>query len=199
MSSNECNERVNTRLFARASLWANNVSRNTWSPSSLLFMHTQTRAYMGKIPRKFALAMVNRCPAKKKKKTRSTVVNKFSCCKNFSFQSHSRALLCLSASKLFHTGKFTQGREVYEKLRPPNGKSASSLPLFFFFRKNAWKRKEKGRGGISTSRQIKMNPKITRSSTAYVRITNESPECEYLSTISSESWVLFLVLIILYG
>lgn len=141
-------------------------------------------------------------PQKKKKKTRSTVVNKFSCCKNFSFQSHSRALLCLSASKLFHTGKFTQGREVYEKLRPPNGKSASSLLLFFFFffRKNAWKRKEKGGGGgISTSRQIKMNPKITRSSTAYVRITNESPECEYLSTISSEPWVLFLVLIILYG
>lgn len=71
--------------------------------------------------------------------------------------------------------------------------------FFFSFVKMLGKGKRKGGGGISTSRQIKMNPKITRSSTAYVRITNESPECEYLSTISSEPWVLFLVLIILYG
>lgn len=139
LSSNECNERVNTHLFASTSLWANNVSWNTWShPCVFLLLCTQTCAYMGKIPRKFALAIVNRCPAKK---TRSTVVNKFSCCKNFSLESHSWILLCLSVSKLFH--REIQGRSLRE-VATAEWKECFTSFFSFFFRKNAWKRKEKG-------------------------------------------------------
>lgn len=132
MSSNECNERVNTRLFARASLWANNVSRNTWSPSSLLFMHTQTRAYMGKIPRKFALAMVNRCPAKKKKKRGQPLLINFLVAKIFpSSRIHEPSSVWVPSSF------FTQGNshrdEKFTRSCDRRMERVLLLFLFFFF------------------------------------------------------------------
>ena len=156
LSSNECNERVNTHLFASTSLWANNVSWNTWShPCVFLLLCTQTCAYMGKIPRKFALAIVNRCPAKKR--GQPLLIN-FLVAKIFPW-SHIHESSSVWVSPSFFTGKFRD--EVYEKLRPPNGKSAS-LPFFLFSFVKMLEKGKRKEERISTSRQIKMNSKITR-------------------------------------
>lgn len=144
--SNECNERVNTHLFASASLWANNVSRNTWfHPCVFLLLCTQTCAYMGKILRKFALAMVNRCPAKKR--GQPLLIN-FLVAKIFPWSRiHKPSSIWVPPN--FFTGKFRD--EVYEKLRPPNGKSASLLFFLFSFVKMFEKGKRKGEKNLNVA------------------------------------------------